>query len=74
MNLAHMLALKEKGVLLKGWLVTFCSYRGLTTVASANQGIQETKSGDARLRGAVEVEPSIHAVSMPVVLRRGEER
>lgn len=54
--------------------MTFCSYRGLTTVASAKQDIQETKSGDARLNGAVGIEPSIHAASMPVVLRRGEER
>lgn len=43
-------------------------------MASANQDIQETKPGDARLRGAAEIEPSIHAVSMPVVFRRGEER
>lgn len=44
----------------------------LITVASANQDTQETKSGDARLREAAEVEPSIHAVSMPGALRNGE--
>lgn len=60
--------------MLKGWLVTFCSYRGLTTVASANQDTQETKSGDVRLKEAAEIELSIHAVSMLVVLRKGEER
>lgn len=54
--------------------MTFFSYRGLTTVASANQDIQETKPEDARLNGAAEIELSIHAASMPVVLRRGEER
>jgi len=43
-------------------------------VASANQDTQATKSGGARLREAAEVEPSIHAVSMPGVLRKGEEK
>lgn len=67
MYLAHV-------VVLKAQLLTFCSYRVLIAVASANQDIQEIKSGDARLRGAAEIEPSIHAVSMPVVLRRREEK
>lgn len=65
---------KKKKSVKRGLLVTFCSYRALIAVASANQDIQATKSRGARLREAAEVEPSIHAVSMPGVLRKGEER
>lgn len=70
--LTNLLFEKKNKVLLKAWLITFCSYRVLITVASANQDTQETKSGDARLREAAEVEPSIHAVPMPGALRNGE--